>query len=374
MTIHTTPLQFGYFFAWLFAILFWVRAYKQERYSDYLLGFVLFLLAMEVQDYTFGFAGINVLWERFNGFPRHFNLLFAPAIYFYIRSQLNRNFRITQKHIWHFVPYLIYVIIGLIIFAQGPVIVKAYIRSAWYFRYNWVLEIAKWASYCYYFYQCLALYKKYRPWAETQFSDTEIVSFTWVRNFIYLLIAGELFRIGCDLVDVWMGDLPYEQDFWWHLLSVCIIIYVGIIGYTQVQPRYMLFGEAINDAATTKTIEEDTAPINQEISPYKSKIEHLFTNEQIYLDPELNLGQLAQRLGTNSSVLSAVINQNFNKNFNELVNGYRVEAFEKAKLLPQNKHLTLLAIAMDCGFNSKATFNRAVKKLTGQSPKELMAV
>ncbi len=36
----------------------------------------------------------------------------------------------------------------------------------------------------------------------------------------------------------------------------------------------------------------------------------------------------------------------------------------------ENKKQTLLVIAFDCGFNIKATFNRAFKKATGLSPKE----
>ncbi len=36
----------------------------------------------------------------------------------------------------------------------------------------------------------------------------------------------------------------------------------------------------------------------------------------------------------------------------------------------EQKNQTLLGIAFDCGFNSKATFNRAFKKQTGLSPKE----
>jgi hypothetical protein len=41
---------------------------------------------MEIQDYTFGFAGINILWEKFDGFPRYFSLAFAQTIYFYLKA------------------------------------------------------------------------------------------------------------------------------------------------------------------------------------------------------------------------------------------------------------------------------------------------
>lgn len=38
----------------------------------------------------------------------------------------------------------------------------------------------------------------------------------------------------------------------------------------------------------------------------------------------------------------------------------------------EHKKSTLIGIAYDCGFNSKATFNRAFKKNTGKSPKEFI--
>jgi AraC-like DNA-binding protein len=38
----------------------------------------------------------------------------------------------------------------------------------------------------------------------------------------------------------------------------------------------------------------------------------------------------------------------------------------------EHKKSTLLGIAYDCGFNSKATFNRAFKKNTGKTPKEFL--
>ena len=50
MSIFTTPLQFGYFTAWLYAFLFWYRGYREERQADVLMGFIMFFLGMEIQD------------------------------------------------------------------------------------------------------------------------------------------------------------------------------------------------------------------------------------------------------------------------------------------------------------------------------------
>lgn len=54
--------------------------------------------------------------------------------------------------------------------------------------------------------------------------------------------------------------------------------------------------------------------------------------------------------------------------FNDYINGYRVEEYLQKIATPQYQHLTLLAVAFECGFNSKTTFNRAFKKMTGKAP------
>jgi AraC-like DNA-binding protein len=84
--------------------------------------------------------------------------------------------------------------------------------------------------------------------------------------------------------------------------------------------------------------------------------------DKIYLEPELTLYDMALRLKTNTSVLSAAINKNFGKNFNDFINESRIVEYLQQIVLPANRHFTKLGVAFDCGFNSKATFNRALKK------------
>jgi AraC-like DNA-binding protein len=369
MSLYTTPLQFGYFLALLFAVLLWFRGWQEERLSDKFLGFVMFFLAMEIQDYTFGFSGINILWEKFEGFPRYFTLAFAPTIYFYLKAQINRDFRFRGIYFLHFLPYFTYFLINFCVFVQGKGAVNNF-RSSELSDWLGRLEtITIWTSYIYYFYQSLRIYKEYRHWTETQFSDTETISFVWLRNFIYLIIAGEVFK-WCWFVADYIIDLPFEKDWWWHLFTVIIICYVGIKGYAQQQPLRLTYSSIsiLQEEIKMQNTIEIPVDLKEEQLAMKLKIEKIMFQDKLYLEPELSLSDLALKLKTNTSVLSSAINSNFGKNFNDFVNEYRVEEFKKQIKLSENQRYTLLAIAFDCGFNSKATFNRAFKKFTGQAP------
>ena len=108
------------------------------------------------------------------------------------------------------------------------------------------------------------------------------------------------------------------------------------------------------------------------LDDWKEKVLKAVVEEKKYQDPELNLPDLADYIGTSSVWLSKVINQGFEQNFNDFINFYRVEAVKTKILAGEAQKITLLGIAYDCGFNSKATFNRAFKKFTDQSPKEFM--
>ena len=356
MSIYTTPLQFGYFLGLLLSVLLLIRGFQEERLSDKLLAAVLFLLTMEIQDYTFGFSGINMLWEELNGFPRHFGLAFAPTIYFYLKAQINRDFKFKSKNLIHYLPYAIYFIINLVVFLNGKDFVDKWQSSTTSRWLGWLEVLVIWSMYIYYFYQSLKIYKAYRKWAETQFSETETISFNWLRNFIYLIIAGEIFKYTWNIAD-YIIDMPYENDWWWHLFTVGIICYVGLRGYAQIQPKNLHF--STKKPSQTQQKNEISSPNYTELIP---KIEKLFEAEKVFLEPELSLTELAKKLKTNSAAVSAAINQHFDKNFNDFVNEYRIKEFQIQTKNPENKNYTKLAIALDCGFNSKATFNRALKK------------
>jgi len=94
--------------------------------------------------------------------------------------------------------------------------------------------------------------------------------------------------------------------------------------------------------------------------------------KKLFLDENISLPQLAEMLDILPNYLSQVINERFQKNFYDFINSYRVEEFKRVVALGKNKNKTFFGLALDCGFNSKASFNSSFKKLSGITPSEFV--
>ena len=371
LSYYSVPLWFGFMQAWIYAILLWNRARQNNRLSDVLLGLVLVGMAFNIWEYMLGFSGIEILWRQLNFFPRTFGFAFAPLCYFYFKSQVDKDFRFSKSDIWNFLPFIIHTVYHVGVFSGGQDFVKTVEKNfhgPFYIpQIETLIEIV---LDCFYFYKSIKLYREYRTWTITQFSNTDVVSFKWFRNF--LIVLGLIFITNylMLIIDSYK-DLDFEQDWWDKLFRAVLIYYVSITGYAQAQPNTgLVFRE---EEHKVENIQKEK--FNEfELETWKTKILKLMIDEKLYLQPELNLSDIANRLKTNISVLSGVVNNAFGKNFNDFVNEYRVKEFQERIQLPENKNITLLGIAFDCGFNSKATFNRSFKKFTGKAPKEFLEV
>lgn len=109
---------------------------------------------------------------------------------------------------------------------------------------------------------------------------------------------------------------------------------------------------------------------NLEIIENHKLLQNYMQQHKPYLNPEINLTNLAEQLNIHHNLLSQVINQLENKNFFDYINSYRIA--EAKAMLRSDKFNTLSAegIGYECGFNTKATFYATFKKITGFSPAE----
>ncbi|GAA4111437.1 hypothetical protein GCM10022393_09130 [Aquimarina addita] len=102
---------------------------------------------------------------------------------------------------------------------------------------------------------------------------------------------------------------------------------------------------------------------------FMEKILEIMATKRPYLDPKLTQNTLSEQLQISKHHFSEVININFGKNFYGFINLYRVEEAKKI-INTDDKNLTMIAIAYNSGFNSKASFNRVFKEVTGITPSE----
>lgn len=125
---------------------------------------------------------------------------------------------------------------------------------------------------------------------------------------------------------------------------------------------------------TTVAKEENESKEKEEMPADKKtqleKLANYMLEAKPYLNPELTLQDLSSKLNLPKHQITQLLNNYLNKNFFEYINEFRIEETKKRMLDSNYEHLTLVAIAYECGFNSKSTFNTFFKNATGLTPTE----
>lgn len=128
---------------------------------------------------------------------------------------------------------------------------------------------------------------------------------------------------------------------------------------------------------------EDKIPLMQLSEKYNSsslrgveemklyyQLQKLLEDEKLYLNSDLSLRQLADRLATNTKYLSQVVNHLAGCNFQHYLNTFRIKEVTAKIMNSEYKNLTLFGIALQCGFKNKSTFYKVFKEIIGMTPKE----
>jgi len=110
--------------------------------------------------------------------------------------------------------------------------------------------------------------------------------------------------------------------------------------------------------------------VNGDADALSNKIRAAFESEKLYLDPEMTIDKLADAIKSQSYLVSLVVNEKFGKSFPELLNSYRIEEAKQKLSSSENRHLSIEAVAYDCGFNSISSFYTSFKKICDTTPAE----
>jgi AraC-like DNA-binding protein len=364
----------------VFSILLFYRGYKNDRLSDRLLAWLLLLNSIKVAYWMLGFAGWYDTRDTYTSFMFYFpfNQVFwiGPLLYFYFLSLTNANFRFSKKDRVHFiipVAWLLLCIAKCIVdysfYHPFPVTEETQFgaKGPWAeLDKNYWLLLAGYGSFFYYLLLTHKTFRSYKQYIKQNFSATEDIRFNWLQSLLYAVATGVLLMFIFQVIsNLRPGGNSFRFEWYAYFGLGITIYYLGIAGYftpTRQVDRLQFSPEVLPE----KPVKEDT----NQWEDWKQKLAACMQTEEPYLEPELNLAGLAKRLKTNPGILSKVINEGMGQNFNDYINEFRVKAVIKKLEEGEQLRQTLLGIAYDCGFNSKATFNRSFKKITGFAPKD----
>lgn len=197
----------------------------------------------------------------------------------------------------------------------------------------------------------------------------------WLRYGLSLLLifgAPELLRV---LTYAYLTDYPWRSEFSsgdsfiLGRLDIAWRAFVFSSGYWFIKDWFVLQrGKSSNSpsASEAKPLAEEEA---RQLS---NELERLMSSERIFLSEKLTLSDLAEALSTTDKKLSTLLNQHLGTNFSDYVNGYRVAHFLAQVEEGQLERLSIMGLAEQCGFSSKATFYRAFKKAKQTTPSSFL--
>ena len=166
---------------------------------------------------------------------------------------------------------------------------------------------------------------------------------------------------------IWLTANLLFIDFKFYFLELLAVVIAAIYVVLYSAIRFYWFSEGdklkVQKYVNSSMTEEEANTIIQ-------KLKRVMEVERLYIDPEITLPKVAERLQIRPHKLSQVINQQLNMTFNEYINSCRISEIKGIMKLPEYQNLKIASIAYDYGFNTISSFNTAFKKFTNNTPSQ----
>lgn len=364
----------GIFIAFFLALIILTK--KGRSLPDTFLGIWMLVIGIHLFVYYSFVSGLIFQYPALIGFNIPYPFLHGPLLYLYTEALTNPEKFETKKWLLHFILPICLLISHLpILFLPENERVLVYKQDGKGFETLMLIGsiLLSISGIIYTIITHILLYK-HKKRILHHFSNQEKINLNWLRFLFY----------GMGII--WAVIIFGGSDEWIFSIATVFVVFIGYFGIKQVgiftnQNQNIAENETIHElileSVAEKSILEKKKYAKSGLNVDSAKDLHqrlleLMQAEKLFIAPELTLTDLATRLEIHPNYLSQVINEIEGVNFYDYINSLRIEEFKRLVSLPENQKYTLLALAYDCGFNSKSAFNRFFKKSTDLSPSEYL--
>lgn len=385
-TISLQVASLGFFVVsgLLFVVLILLKGRGEDHSERFWLAGVILLFVLCVCPFMFGYLN----WYAKDGYreflfyvPFQQLLLIGPVFYGYILKTLNQGQTLPKKFWFHFIPASVYLLYSLIAFIGDAIVfTEPYFYAdgrdkdllPWY-------QIVGLCSMIAYVALSFRRYQIYSVRIVNELSFADAIALKWIKLFIVGLCFILFVRLVFLVLFPDFGN--FGVKYWYYLTFSMLAYFLAIQGYSHLVSTVSIRRQNIFVLPESENINEhqkepEKPPqnpsgqsVDKDLEVKKEKIRVLFEDDKLFEKPDLSLQNVAELLNWHLKETSVVINKGFGQNFNDFVNGFRVEAF-KLRYTSKRKNASVLTTALECGFNSKSTFNRVFKRMTNQTPNE----
>ncbi|WP_349263122.1 AraC family transcriptional regulator [Longimicrobium sp.] len=369
-----------------------LAASRRNATANRLLAALLLLMVLRITPYIIGFAGVYDVYPWLTFAPFELSLGFGPLLYLYVRRLTDDG--LPRRWALHLAPAAVQ--LG---YYAGAFALPLAEKWAWNDAVHepWLAGLetaAALLSFGIYLVLAWGRYTAYQRWLDENLSNREQFRLGWLRGFLIACGALLVLWAGYSATEAFIRRLEYLDRFPFYLALAALVYYLGLEGWRHarlVYPRPVdepitvhapaAAGEpfaapepplpaALVAASAPAGVDEDGGRGTATGSVYPALAAGW--REQVraaewWRDESLTLAALARKLHVSPRTLSRGLNEGLGQSFNEFINRMRVDAVV-AELRDPSCDRDVLRAALDAGFNSKASFNRAFKAYTGQTP------
>jgi len=308
---------------------------------------------------------------------------YGPLLLLYAKWITTEEPRFNLRYLWHFVPFIIFLIASLIYIDEkvmhgtdGFLVMDRFVSFRIVFAITFFISITAYSIATF-----VVIHRHKKRLKELVSFSSEKITLRWLVGLSITFYTGYVVMFIFGGIDIMVGFMPfdpYEISF----ISLTLLTFLfGVFGFHQPS----IFGEMVrhehfeNSVQLELDLEPDAKKYqrsglkNDDVADLVNKIRKYMVIKKPYLDRDLTIYDLSNQLKISRHTLSEVINEHMGMNFYNLVNEYRIKEVKDRMKSDEYRQLTILAIAYDSGFNSKSSFNTIFKDKTGQTPSEYLA-
>jgi len=325
---------------------------KTNRGFDFSIG-LLFILALlnvvyKIRLTSEGVKSAQNLWN-----PTW--LLFGPILYYAFNSLTKDKMYIRFFRV-HFVPFYVYFIFFC-------------------FNYFNVDLDHPWQNSKFLFYQntFFVVPLSLLGYSIKIFSKRKAINANHLKGELLFAICG--FYVIISLLSLMMffcwGVLNIDMGLDYRIFTYAFLLIIEIFILRYVYASRFLTRLNLGGGAEEESTYTNSGLKDEVAAEYVNRILVYFLDDRAFLNPDISIESISRDLDIPKHHFSQLFNVHLGKNFYAFIAERRIK-YALKRLHEEQGKLKIESLAYECGFNSKTSFNRYFKEITGFTPLEFV--